>query len=141
MKKHLPILAAFLIASVGQAYAAEAGMTVVQDIASKWSTAYNSGDAKRIADLYSSDAIFLSGTLGALKGRTEIENALAKLMKRLPKITLNPAEARESGNVVWGYWNYTIPDGPAGYGGITVVKEGEGWRIAMHISNVSPKGQ
>ena len=63
------------------AYADEA-MTVAQDIASKWQTAYNSGDAGKIADLYVQDAIFSSGVLGMLKGKSEIEKALADLMNQ-----------------------------------------------------------
>ncbi|MBV9252495.1 MAG: nuclear transport factor 2 family protein [Acetobacteraceae bacterium] len=140
MKKVLPVLtAAFLVAFVGHTYAADAGMIALQDIASKWSAAYNSGDAKKLAELYSPNAIFLSGTLGALRGRTEIENAIAGLVKRAPKIMLNPVEAHENENVVWGYWDYAIPNGPTGYGGVTAVKEGEGWLINLHVSNVKPK--
>jgi hypothetical protein len=58
-------LVAMLITS--PAYADEA-MTVAQDIASKWQTAYNNGDAGKMADLYVQDAVFSSGVLGVLKG-------------------------------------------------------------------------
>jgi uncharacterized protein (TIGR02246 family) len=72
-------------------------MTVVQDLASKWQNAYNSGDAKKIADLYVPDAVFSSGVLGMLKGRPEIETALADQMKKTPKITITPAAAHQNG--------------------------------------------
>ena len=48
-------LIAMLVTS--PAYADEA-MTVAQDVASKWQTAYNNGDAGKIADLYVQDAVF-----------------------------------------------------------------------------------
>jgi uncharacterized protein (TIGR02246 family) len=56
-------------------------MTVVQDLASKWRNAYNSGDARKIADLYVPDVVFSSGVLGMLKGET----ALAAQMKKTPQ--------------------------------------------------------
>ena len=85
------------------AYADEA-MTVVQDIASKWQNAWNSGDAKGIADLYVADAIFGSGVLGTLKGRAEIEKAVADQIKKSPKITITPIAAYKNGNVIYAYW-------------------------------------
>ena len=131
--------AILLAGSISTAHAADEAMMVVQDLASKWTAAYNNGDAGKVADLYTADAAFLSGVLGALKGRTEIETAINRSVKQAPKITFSPVEAHENGNIVWGYWDYTFPDGPSGYGAITAVKEANAWRIAMHISNVKPK--
>lgn len=134
-------LATLLMVLGGPAYAADQGMAVVQDLASRWMTAYNNGDAGKVAELYAADATFLSGVLGALKGRPEIENAIAKQVKVAPKITFVPIAGHENGNVVWGFWSYVIPDGPSGHGAITAVKEADTWRIVMHVSNVRPKSQ
>src|ERR1700730_10766594 len=106
-------LVAMLVTS--PAYADEA-MTVAQDIASKWQTAYNNGDAGKIADLYVQDAVFSSGVLGVLKGKSEIEKALADQMKRAPKITLNLLDAHQNGKVVWYYLDFMFPNGPSGQG-------------------------
>ena len=141
MKLRQLLLAMSVISVISPAYAMDDGMRVVQALALKWTTAFNSGNAKAVADLYSSDAVFLSGVLGALKGRDEIENALAKMLKQSPKITFIAREGRESGKVAWGYWDYTIQDGPAGFGAITAVEETDGWHIVQHISNVKPKPQ
>jgi uncharacterized protein (TIGR02246 family) len=84
------------------AYADQA-MTVVQDLASKWQNAWNSGDAKGLADLYAPDAIFGSGVLGTLKGRAEIAKAVADQIKKTPKITLTPIAAYQNGNVIYAY--------------------------------------
>ena len=46
-------------------YADEA-MTVLQDLGSKWQTAYNNGEPAKFADLYTQDAFFSSGVLGTL---------------------------------------------------------------------------
>ena len=126
---------ALLIAS--PAYADEA-MTVAQDIASKWQAAYNNGDAGKIADLYVQDAVFSSGVLGVLKGKSEIEKALADQMKKTPKITLNLSDAHQNGNVVWYYLDFMFPNGPSGHAGVTAVNDAGSWHIAMHVSNATP---
>ncbi len=141
MRNRALAFAIILVCSINTAYAADEAMTVVQDLASKWTAAYNTGDAGKVADLYTVDAAFLSGVLGALKGRTQIETAISRSVKQAPKITFNPVEAHENGNIVWGYWDYTFPDGPSGFGAITAIREADAWRIAMHISNVKPKSQ
>ena len=46
-----------VVAITPPAYADEA-MTVAQEIVSNWQTAYNSGNAGKIADLYVEDAVF-----------------------------------------------------------------------------------
>jgi hypothetical protein len=131
-------LIAMLVTS--PAYADEA-MTVAQDIASKWQTAYNNGDAGKIADLYVQDAVFSSGVLGMLKGKSEIEKALADQMKRAPKITLNLLDAHQNGNVVWYYLDFMFPNGPSGHAGVTAVNDAGSWHIGMHVSNVPPPKQ
>ena len=134
--RHTLFAAALVVAS--PAYADEA-MTVVQDLASKWQSAWNSGDAKALADLYAPDAIFGSGVLGTLRGRAEIAKAVADQIKKTPKITLNPIAAYKDGNVIYAYWEYMFPEGLSGHGGIVDVNNGGTWHIAMHVSNVSPR--
>jgi uncharacterized protein (TIGR02246 family) len=136
--RHTLFAAALLIAS--PAYADEA-MTVAQDIASKWQAAYNNGDAGKIADLYVQDAVFSSGVLGVLKGKSEIEKALADQMKKTPKITLNLLDAHQKGNVVWYYLDFMFPNGPSGHAGVTAVNDAGLWHIAMHVSNATPPKQ
>jgi uncharacterized protein (TIGR02246 family) len=127
-------LLAMLIAP--PAYADEA-MTVLQDIGSKWQTAYNNGDAAKVADLYSEDAVW-SRPPGNVKGKAEIEKTVNDLMKQSAKITVTPTAAHQNGNVVWGYGDFMFPDGPNGHYGITVVNDAGSWHIAMHISNAAP---
>ena len=72
--RHTLLAAALLIAS--PAYADEA-MTVAQDISSKWQTAYNNGDAAKVAELYTQNAIWVRPT-EIDKGKAEIEKAVWK---------------------------------------------------------------
>ena len=126
-----------VVAITPPAYADEA-MTVAQEIVSNWQTAYNSGNAGKIADLYVQDAVFSSGVLGVLKGKSEIEKALADQMKKAPKITLNLLDAHQKGNVVWYYLDFMFPNGPSGHAGVTAVNDAGSWHIAMHVSNATP---
>jgi hypothetical protein len=73
-----------------------------------------------------------------LKGRDEIEKALADQMKKTPKITLTPVAAHQNGNVIYGLWDFMFPEGPSGHGGTVDVNDGGTWHIAMHVSNVTP---
>jgi hypothetical protein len=81
---------------------------------------------------------FSSGVLGVLKGKSEIEKALADQMKKAPKITLNLLDAHQNGNVVWYYLDFMFPNGPSGHAGVTAVNDAGSWHIAMHVSNVPP---
>ena len=47
-------------------------MTVAQDLTSKWQTAYNDGDAAKVADLYMQDAVWVRPN-EIDKGKPEIE--------------------------------------------------------------------
>jgi uncharacterized protein (TIGR02246 family) len=116
-------------------------MTVAQDIGAKWQTAYNNGDATKIADLYTEDAVWVRPT-EIDKGKVEIEKAVATLMKLFPKLTAEIAGAYQHGNVLFFYTNYTFSNGPAGHSGITLVNDAGVWRIAMHASaNTTPPKQ
>ena len=45
--------------------------------------------------------------------QSEIEAALAKMLKQAPKITVTPKDAHQTGDVVWGLWEYALADGPS----------------------------
>ena len=88
--------------------------------------------------LYAEEAIFNSGVLGALKGKAEIEKAVAEQMKKTPTITVTPKEAHMRGDVLWGIGDFAFTNGPSGHYGFTMVKDPTGWRIVLHVSNVTP---
>jgi hypothetical protein len=132
------LIMAMLIALTGPAYAADEAMTVLQDFGSKWQTAYNNGEPGKVADLYAQDAVFSSGVLGNLRGKSEIEKAIANQMKLTAKITVTPMEAHKNGNIVWGFGDFTFTNGPSGHYGLTCVNESGSWHIAMHLSNATP---
>ena len=130
-----------VILATSPAYADEA-MSVAQDIASKWQTAYNNGDATKVADLYTQDAVWVRPAEIA-KGKAEIEKVVANLLKQSPnnKLTVHILGAHQNGNFVWYYNDYMFPNGPNGHAGAMLVNDGGSWHIAMHVSNVTPPKQ
>ena len=138
MKRSL-LMASVLLVGLGLATArADDALQVLQDTGKAWETAYNAGNPKGIVTLYADEAIFNSGVLGALKGKAEIEKAVAEQMKKTPMITVTPKEAHMRGDVLWGYGDFAFTHGPSGHYGFTMVKDTSGWRIVMHVSNVTP---
>ncbi len=126
-----------IVAITSPAYADEA-MSVAQSLASKWQNAYNSGDAGKVADLYTQDAVW-SRPAGIVKGKSEIEKTLTDAMKRdWGKLTLTPAAAHQNGNVIWVYGDWSFANGPSGHYGIVDVSEGGFWHIAMDVTNMMP---
>jgi uncharacterized protein (TIGR02246 family) len=138
MKRRI-LVALAPIAWLWPAYAADNSMAVLQEVGTKWQTAFNSGDPQKVAALYTPDALFASGILGMLNGKSEIEAALTKMLQQKPQITFTPKEARQNGDVVWGVWEYALANGPTGYSGLTLAKASGGWQITLHVSNVTPK--
>jgi hypothetical protein len=71
MKLRLLLLLILFVAPVCPTYGAESAKAIIPDFASKWQAAYNTGDARTLAELYASDAVFLSGVLGRIEGQEQ----------------------------------------------------------------------
>ena len=75
---------------------------VAEDFGNKWVTSYNAGDAKGIASLFTKDGTWSPATAVLLKGRDEIEKAVATRIKAgFTKTTVTMAEAHQIGDVIW----------------------------------------
>ena len=138
MHLHRVLVAAMLAALTSPAQAADEGVMALRDFVATWQAAYNEGAPGRIADLYAQDAVFSSGVLGTLRGKSEIGRVVANQMKQTPRIAASLTDAHQNGDVAWGYGDFTFAHGPSGHYGIVAVKESGSWRIAMHISNAVP---
>jgi ketosteroid isomerase-like protein len=133
------LIASLLIVGLNLSAAhADDALSVLQDTGKAWETAYNAGNSNGVAALYADEATFNSGVLGALKGKAAIEKAVAEQMKKTPTIKVTPQEAHMRGDVLWGFGDFTLANGPSGHYGMTMVKDTTGWRIVMHVSNVTP---
>jgi hypothetical protein len=141
VKKLIAAAGLMLVMAIPATYAADDGMTIIQDFGTKWQDGWNSGDPTKVSDLYATDAALSSGVLGTVKGKSEIEKALAAQMKKMPKLSITPVEGHQIGNVAWGNGDFAFPNGPSGHYGLTLVSDAGTWHIVMHVSNVTPKQQ
>jgi hypothetical protein len=131
--------AGLLLVLANSTYAADGGLAIVQDFATKWQDGYNSGDATKVFDLYATDAVLSSGILGTIKGKPEIERVVAAQIKKNPTIKVAAVEGHQVGSFAWGYGDFTFPNGSSGHFGYTLVSDGGTWHIVQHVSNVMPK--
>lgn len=106
-----------------------------------WQEAFNAGNAKRIASLYTETAIFSSGPFGVLKGRDNIEKAISELIASGIKLTDLQCKAVTNLNddafSGAGDFCFTMPDETklAGYWGTSYVKHQDKWFGVLHVSN------
>jgi ketosteroid isomerase-like protein len=117
---------------------ADDAITIAKDIGTKWVTAYNNGDAAKVAALYAPNAVWVRPT-EVDKGREEIEKAVANLMKQFPKLNVEVAGAGESGSAAWFHSNFAFQNGPSGHSGLTFINDGGTWHIVMHVTSITPK--
>ena len=90
-------------------------VTETRSIHRNFEAAFNAGDFKAVAALYSTDAktVLYPPDLMAAHGRTEIENGLVALGKKMPgaKLTLTEENFRVVADSVttWGLWELIVP--------------------------------
>ncbi len=134
-----------VITSSWSAYAQDAKKTA-DDFASKWVMAYDAGDAKALAEMFTQDGVFNAPSGAVLKGRDAIEKALAGRIKAgWTKETVTTTDAGAVGNAVWAAGEYALFGSgevagkqAGGHFGWVLVRDGDAWRIAMLTANVSP---
>lgn len=129
----------------GAARAADDAKKIAQDLTDKWVAAYNTGDAKAIAALYTKDALFSNaGAKDFMKGQDAIEQNLAAGIKQGWKISVMLQEARiEPNGTLTAAGEYTFTgSGPtegkkfSGHYGTADIKTGNDYKIFLHVSNV-----
>ena len=138
----VPVL---VITSSWSAYAQDAKKTA-DDFASSWVAAYNAGDAKALAGLFTQDGVFNAPSGAVVKGRDAIEKALAGRIKAgWTNETVTTTDAAAVGNAVWAAGEYALFGSgevagkqSGGRFGWVLVHDGGAWRIAMLTANVSP---
>jgi uncharacterized protein (TIGR02246 family) len=140
------VIAAFaaggLMAAALPAHAQDA-TKVAQDFIGRWVADYNSGDAKGLAALFSSDGTWSPAAAALLRGRDEIAKAVAERIKAgYNKTTVTLTEAHQAGNVVWALGEYAVFGSGADVGkqiagrfGAVYVRDGDAWHLGMLTGN------
>lgn len=146
----LRVIAAFvlMIACTASA-AAQDEMKVADEMAKKWVTAYNAGDAAAIAAMFTPDGFFNAPSGTVLKGREAIEKAIAGRIKAgWTKETITVTVANSVGNAIWSAGDFAITGSgevegkqTSGHYGEVLVREGDSWYLVMLTANVIPPKQ
>ncbi|MEI7531172.1 MAG: DUF4440 domain-containing protein [Betaproteobacteria bacterium] len=116
----------------------------VRSLNISWGNAFNAGDAKAIAALYSEDAVILPPELASIKGRVAIEeffiNEIAVSKKASVKFHIDPkSEVSLSNNMAWesGVYTATINDSVVEAGKFLAIfqKKNGKWEFIRDIWN------
>lgn len=132
-----------MVVCLGSSAHAQNATKVADDFGNKWVASYNAGDAKGIASLFTKDGTWSPATAVLLKGRDEIEKAVAARMKAgFTKTTVTMTEAHQIGDVVWAVGEYSVIGSSenagkeiAGRFGAVYVREGNDWHLVMLTGN------
>jgi uncharacterized protein (TIGR02246 family) len=134
-----------LIVSASPAGAQDAKKTA-DDFGAKWVAAYDAGDAKALAGLFTAEGVFNAPSGAVVKGREAIEKALAGRMKAgWTKETVTTNDAGAAGNAIWAAGDYALFGSgevagkqTGGHFGWVIVRDGDAWHVAMLTANVIP---
>lgn len=134
-----------IIGSLVPAHAQDA-MKTVDELATKWVAAYNSGDAAALAALFTPEGVLNAPSGAVLKGRDAIAKGLAGRMKAgWTKETVNATEGGAAGDAIWAVGDYALTGSGENAGkqtggrwGEVLVRDGDAWRIGMLTANVTP---
>ena len=134
-----------LIISASTACAQDAKKTA-DDFGAKWVAAYDAGDAKALAGLFTPNGVFNAPSGAVVKGREAIEKALAGRMKAgWTKETVTTNDAGAAGNAIWAAGDYALFGSgevagkqTGGHFGWVIVRDGDAWHVAMLTANVIP---
>lgn len=145
MKLRSFIIAFLMLGSVLPVRAQDASKTA-DELAKKWVTAYNAGDAAAISAFFTKEGVFSPATATLLKGRDAIERGTAGRMKAgWTKETVTVSEAHQAGDVIWASGEYAITGSFESAGkqirgrfGEVLVREGDNWHIAQLTGNAVP---
>ena len=133
-----------VVACLASPAQAQNASKVAEDIAQRWVTAYNSGDAKGVGALFTADGFWSPATAELFKGPEAIADTLATRIKLgFTKQTQKPTEAHQVGDVIWAAGEYDVFGSGenagkhyAGRYGEVIVRDSTGnWHIAMLTGN------
>jgi uncharacterized protein (TIGR02246 family) len=158
MKSILILVAALLLAGCGGAASeekkeatkapdAKADMDALNKLRDDFLTAFNSGDAAKVGDLYAEDAVQMPGDGSpTVKGRAAIVERNKGFFEQFTaKITLTPSRNAVSGDLGYDEGTYTMEATPKAKGGKPMTEEGRYvvvlqrkagvWKVVEDIDN------
>ena len=109
-----------------------------------WNNALKTGDPKKVAALYSKEAILLPTVSNQVRhNHEEIEDYFVHFLAKVPEGTINEANVRihDSIAINSGVYTFTFADGASVQARFTFVyaKNGTTWEIIEHHSSKMPE--
>jgi uncharacterized protein (TIGR02246 family) len=147
MKRAICVLAVLSLVSAilsDRAVAQTKTDPLLSKLAKEWADAFNAKDAAKVAALYTEDATFNPPNEPAVKGRTNIQARVQKLIDQgMGKMVLTPTESAISGSIAYEAGTYSATVTPPGGTSIqdkgkyvVVLKQvGGAWLLAHDIFN------
>ena len=143
------VLALLVLSTSSLTASAQDAKKTADDVAAKWVSAYDAGDAAALAALFTPDGVFNAPSGAVVKGRDAIEKALAGRIKAgWTKETVTTTDAGMAGTAVLAAGEYgSVGSGEqagkqsSGHFGWVLVPDGNAWRAAMLTANVTPPKQ
>ena len=120
----------------------------VQKVLDQYTEAWNKGDAKGLALLYTTNAVRIAADGQVIVGREDIEKSFTKNFAGVwkgTKIVLRPVHTQNAGpdvRILHGTWELSgVSSGPAkGLSLSTLVRQGGQWKLASIAAFPEPSG-
>lgn len=127
----------------------QADKAAVDKLRDDFMAAFNAGDADKIGELYSEDAVAMGGDRPTLQGRAAIvENNKQMFTQFSTKIAITPLQTKTSGDLAYDQGTYTMEMTPKAPGGkpameegryvVVLHREGTVWKVIADIDNKNP---
>lgn len=120
---------------------------VVETLNAKWNKAFNSGDAKAVAELYDQNAVLSPGNGTVLTGRDAIEGLFRSFIDNgVHNHTIEIIDTRHDGNIMyqtsnWKAYGQEQNGKKPSFGGVLVsifhMDKSGTWKSNLHIWNLS----
>jgi uncharacterized protein (TIGR02246 family) len=135
------LLTGLATSAAGQQSESQADQQAARDVHVQFATAFNRQDAAGLASLFSESGIRVTPQ-GIIQGRDAIQKDSDKrFQSRFHDLSITPLIARALGDLIWeaGEWTMKIGEQTVrGYFAMTLVREGNGFKIRDDTFNVAP---
>jgi uncharacterized protein (TIGR02246 family) len=127
----------------------QADKAAIDKLRDDFMAAFNAGDAAKIGELYSENALAMGGDRPTLQGPAAIVESNKTMFDQFTaKITITPTQTKTSGDLAYDQGTYTLELTPKAKGGkpakeegryvVVLQREGDAWKVVADIDNKNP---
>ena len=129
----------------------QADKAAIDKVREDFMAAFNAGDAVKVGELYTENAIAMGLDRPTLQGRTTITESNRMFFDQFTaKITITPTQTKTSGDLAYDQGTYTMELTPKAKGGkpvkeegryvVVLQREGDSWKVVADMDNRNPPG-